>query len=113
MRNIFPGLTIVCGTALLIAGSITAGIVFASLGFLGAVMGAALKHQQEQEAIKVMKEFTETLQNVSASNNEVEEMKQALTQLGGALGEIWGALVSPDTKDPWGNDGGGGNGTCH
>ena len=113
MKNIFPGLALVCGTALLIAGNITAGIVFASLGFLGAIMGAALRHQQEQEALKVMKEFTETIQNASASNNEVEEMKQALSQLGGALGEIWGALVSPDTKDPWPNDGGGNNGTCH
>ena len=111
MKNIFPGLSIICGTALLIAGSVTSGIVFASLGFLGAIMGAALRHQQEQEALKVMREFTETLKSTSASNNEVEEMKQNLTQLAGALGEIWGALVSPDTKDPWGgHNGGGGNG---
>ena len=114
MKNIFPGLSIICGTALLIAGNVTSGIIFASLGFLGAIMGAALRHQQEQEALKVMKEFTETLQNSAASTSEVEEVKQSLTQLAGAFGELWGALVSPDTKnDPWGGyngSGGGGHG---
>ena len=112
MKSVFPGLSIICGTAMLIAGNTTPGIVFAVLGFLGAIMGAAVRHQQEQEALKTMKEFTEALQNTSASNKEVEDMKQAMSDLGSVIGEIWGALVSPDTKDPWGggHNGGGSHG---
>ena len=49
MKSIFPGLTIICGTVLIIAGNTTAGIVFAVLGFCGALAGAAIRHQQEQE----------------------------------------------------------------
>ena len=109
MKSLFPGLSIVCGTALLIAGNTTAGIVFTVLGFLGAVFGAAIRHQQEQEAFKVMTEFTETLKKSSSSDQEIEEVRASLVQLAEAFGELWGSLTSADTKDPWpsgGNNGG-------
>lgn len=108
MKSLFPGLSIICGTALLIAGNTTAGIVFASLGFIGAVLSAAIRHQQEQEAMTLMKEFTEALKKNSTSENQIAEMQEAVGQLGGAFAELWKALTTVPSNDPWGT--GGGNG---
>lgn len=107
MKSLFPGLSIICGTALLIAGNTTAGIVFACLGFVGAVLGTAIRHQQEQEAMAIMKEFTEALKKNSTSENQIAEMQEAMGQLGGAFAELWKALTVP-SSDTWGS--GGGNG---
>jgi hypothetical protein len=108
MKSLFPGLSIICGTALLIAGNTTAGIVFACLGFVGAVLGAAIRHQQEQEALAIMKEFTEALKKNSTSENQIAEMQEAMGQLGGAFAELWKALTTVPSDSSWGS--GGGNG---
>jgi len=107
MKSIFPGLSIICGTALIIAGNTTAGIVFAVLGFCGALAGAAIRHQQEVEALAVAKEFIEALSKKSTSEDQIAEMQAAMGQLGGALGEIWKALTTPGTDD-WNSNGGSG-----
>lgn len=108
MKSLFPGLAIICGTALLIAGNATAGIVFACLGFIGAVMGAALRHQQEQEAVAIIKEFAEALKNNSTSESQINEMQEAVGQLGGAFADLMKALMSASSSDPWGSNGGSG-----
>lgn len=110
MKNVFPGLSIICGTALLIAGNVTAGIVFATLGFLGAVMGAALRHQQEQEAIKVMKEFTEVTKTKEGVDTRLNDLAESVGQFGGAMAELIAAFTAGN-KDPYDPFGGGGNGT--
>ena len=78
MKSIFPGLSIICGTALIIAGNTTAGIVFAVLGFCGALAGAAIRHQQEVEALAVAKEFIEALSKKSTSEDQIAEMQAAM-----------------------------------
>ena len=107
MKSLFPGLAIVCGTALLIAGNTTGGIVFTCLGFLGAIMGAAIRHQQEQEAMTVMKELTEALKKNSTSESQIHEVTEAVGHLGTALGEFMAAMLAP-THNDWGSDGGSG-----
>jgi len=101
MKNIFPGLSIICGTALLIAGNAVAGIIFASLGFIGAIMGAALRHQAEQESIKAIKELTESVASNATGQEQVE-------QLGEAFGTLMNLLMSgfSDPTPRGGNRGG-------
>ena len=107
MKSLFPGLAIICGTALLIAGNTTSGIVFAVLGFLGAIAGAAIRQQNEQEAIAVMKEFTEAFKKNSTNDDQIAEMQEAIGQLVPALGQIWSVLTTPNDFD------GGGGGFKH
>ena len=111
MKSLFPGLSIICGAALLIAGNTTAGIVFASLGFVGAVLGTAIRHQQEQEAMAVMKEFIEAIKKNSTSETQISEMQEAMGALGGAFSDLMKAIIATPTNDPWGT--GGGNDPVH
>ena len=98
MKHVFPGLAIICATALFIAGSTWPGIVFASLGFLGAAFGAAIRHQQEVESAKIAKELTESI----AAGNGGQELKQA-------LGDLMSLFINGSTDPNSGGNHGGGN----
>ena len=102
MKHLFPGLAIICATALFIAGSTWPGIIFASLGFLGAMFGAAIRYQSEQEATKAAKELTEAIAASGAGKEQVE-------QLGEAFGQLMTALMSGFTDPSQGGNHGGNN----
>lgn len=100
MKHVFPGLAIICATALFIAGSVWPGIVFASLGFLGAAFGAALRYQQELEATKVAKELTEAIAAGGAGKEQVEQLSEA-------FGTLMSVLMSGFTDPSQGGNNGG------
>jgi hypothetical protein len=110
MKNLFPGLSIICGTALLISGTTVAGVVFASLGFMGAVMGTALKHQQEQEAIKAIKELTEAIAANENVDGRIDDLAASIGEVGGAFAQLMAAFTTTAPKS-WDPFGGGGDGT--
>ena len=105
MKHVFPGLAIICATALFIAGSTWPGVVFASMGFLGAAFGAAIRYQQEVESAKIAKELTEA---IAAGGGEGSELKQVIA-------DLMNMFVSgpADPIDPTGGGNHGGNGTMH
>lgn len=113
MRSIFSGIALVCSTALLITGNLFAGIAFAVCGFFGGLASAALRHHQEQETVKAIREFTEALKKNTVSQDKTASMEDSINQLGNALGEIFQALSSVNpggNSDPWGSNNGGNNG---
>lgn len=104
MRNIFPGLAIICGTALFITGNTWPAIVITSIAVLGAAAGAAITHQRAMEQDKNAKEAMEKLADAIASNATGNDQ---VAQLSEAFGSFMNLIMTGIDPSPRGGNNGG------